>query len=142
MTPNYANIFMHNLNMNFLSTTTYISKMWVRYIDDIFMIWLHGPKELKNLVVQFNNSHTTIKFTPIQSTKEIPILNTLVHRRENGLATRLYHKSTDNKQYLHFKTAYPKDIKKVYHKVYSLDIKGYVQITHILKKKTPKLSTN
>ena len=42
MAPNYAIIFMHYLESNLLSKTTMKPKTWLRFIDDIFMIWPHG----------------------------------------------------------------------------------------------------
>ena len=45
MAPNYAIIFMHYLETNILSQSTSKPTTWLRFIDDIFMIWSHGiPK--------------------------------------------------------------------------------------------------
>ena len=42
MAPNYAIIFMHYLETNFLSNYPKQPKTWLRFIDDIFMIWKDG----------------------------------------------------------------------------------------------------
>ena len=39
MAPNYAIIFMHYLETNFLSNYPKQQKTWLRFIDDTFMIW-------------------------------------------------------------------------------------------------------
>ena len=39
MAPNYAIIFMHYLESNMLNQSTLKLKTWLRFIDDIFMIW-------------------------------------------------------------------------------------------------------
>ena len=44
---------------------------------------------------------------------EIPFLDTTVYKTEgNQLFTRDYHKPTDNKQYLHFRSAHPRKLKE------------------------------
>ena len=45
--------------------------------------------------------HETIKFTAENSTQEVPFLDTLVYKLKNKLATKVYHKKTDDKMYLH-----------------------------------------
>ena len=66
MAPNYAIIFMHYLESNFLETIIRKLKIWLRSIDIIFMIWSHGLQELKNFMNRINNYHPTIKFTYAQ----------------------------------------------------------------------------
>ena len=46
MAPNYAIIFMHYLETNMLNKSTLKPKAWLRFIDDIFMIWSHGIQAL------------------------------------------------------------------------------------------------
>ena len=42
MAPIYAIIFMHYLDTNFLTNYLKQPKTWLRFIDDIFMIWQYG----------------------------------------------------------------------------------------------------
>ena len=109
MAPNYAVIFMHYLESNCLETTTKKPKIWLRFIDDIFMIWSHGLQKLKQFMNRINNYHSTIRFTYDHHNEEIPFLDTIVYRtKENKLFTRNYHKPSDNKQYLHYHSAHPR----------------------------------
>ena len=39
MAPNYAIIFMHYFETNFLTNYPKQPKIWLKFIDDIFMIW-------------------------------------------------------------------------------------------------------
>ena len=57
MAPNYAIIFMHYLESNLLEITKRKLKIWLRFIDDIFMIWSHGLQELKQFMDRMNNYH-------------------------------------------------------------------------------------
>ena len=64
---------------------------WKRYIDDIFMIWIHSRSELDEFISYLNSCHQTIKFTAEISETEIPFLDTLVHLDTDGtIWTDLY----------------------------------------------------
>ena len=104
-----ANLFMHQLESSILGSLTLRPDHWYRYIDDIFAIWTHGPEELHYMMTILNHYHPTIKFTHSYDYNSIPFLDTLVCRDiNNKLYTKLYHKPTDNKHYLHFHSAHPR----------------------------------
>ena len=105
--PNYAIIFMAELEEKFLSTLTLKPRIWKRFIDDIFIIWSHGENELQKLLEQLNQFHPTIKFTEEHSEYGIPFLDTFTYIHDSELRTRVYHKPTDNKQYLHYRSCHP-----------------------------------
>ena len=115
MASNYAIIFMHYLESNLLETTRK-PRIWLRFIDDTFMIWSYGLQELKNFMERIYNYHPTIKLTYDQHREEILFLDTTVYRtRDNKLFTRNYHKSSDNKQYLPYHSAHPRKQKESFH---------------------------
>ena len=114
MAQNYSIIYMHYLESNILSSTTMKPKTWLRFIDDIFMIWPHGIQALKQWMNMINNYHPTIKSTCEYHQQEISFLDTIVYKTEdNQLFTTVHHKPTDNKQYLHFHSAHPKKTKGI-----------------------------
>ena len=79
------------------------------------MIWGHGRHALEDFNHLANNIHHIIKFSFNTNEQEIPFLDTIIYRQNNNhILTRLYHKPTDNKQYLHFNSAHPWKLKKVY----------------------------
>ena len=47
MPPNYANIFMHYWETDFLTSYPNQPKIWLIFIDDIFMIWKDGEQHLR-----------------------------------------------------------------------------------------------
>ena len=97
MAPNYAIIFMHYLESNLLTKSTMKPKTWLKFIDDIFMIWPHSIQTLTLSMDMKNSHHPTIKFTYDYHKQEIPFLDTIVYKTEgNKLFTRNYHKPTDN----------------------------------------------
>ena len=63
MAPNSAIQFMHYLETNFLEITPSKPKLWIRYIDDIFIVWQHSEGLCRELMDILSNHHPTIKFT-------------------------------------------------------------------------------
>ena len=55
--------------------------------------------------------HPNIKFTMECSDKELPFLDILIKKEKTSIITDIYHKTTDTKQYLHFKSAHERHIK-------------------------------
>jgi hypothetical protein len=108
MAPNYAIIFMHQLETKLLAEETLKPKIWKRFIDDIFCVWSHGKHTLQTFLTNINTKHNTIKFTWEISNKEIPFLDTITYVEGDKLYTKIYHKPTDNKQYLHYQSCHPK----------------------------------
>lgn len=111
MAPNYANLFMADLESHFLSGRQLLPLFYKRYIDDIFMIWPHGESDLLNFIRDFNVIHPNIKFSHIYSKTNINFLDVMVELNGDTLKTKLYRKPTDRQQYLHFKSSHPKHCK-------------------------------
>ena len=47
--PPYACIYMDRVEEDFLETQELQPLLWLRFIDDIFFIWIHGKEELTSL---------------------------------------------------------------------------------------------
>ncbi|XP_048698400.2 uncharacterized protein LOC125633326 [Caretta caretta] len=101
MAPPYANIFMADLEQRFLSSCPLMPLLYLRYIDDIFIIWIHGKEALEEFHHDFNNFHPTINLSLDQSTQEIHFLDTTVLISDGHINTTLYRKPTDHYSYLH-----------------------------------------
>ena len=86
---------------------------WLRYIDDIFMIWTEGLDNLKIFIDYLNNIHSTIKFTSSHSSTNIPFLDVSVSLTNDGsISTDLYTKPTDKHQHLLYSSCHPLHTKK------------------------------
>ena len=59
----YANLFMDRFKPKALDNWPLKPLLWLRFIDDIFMIWTHGVDQLKEFIEYLNGIHPTIKFT-------------------------------------------------------------------------------
>ena len=50
MVPAYANLFMGDLEQKILAQSPLKPLVWWCYIDDVFVIWLHGEEKLNEFV--------------------------------------------------------------------------------------------
>ena len=111
--PTYANIFMSDFENTHVYTYPKQPLLWVRFIDDIFMVWEHGEEELTRFLQHLNTTHNTIKFTAEFSKSKINFLDTWVTKDRDGyMNTDLYTKPTDSNDYLEFTSAHPFHTKK------------------------------
>ena len=102
---------MGRLEEELLSSASHKPLVWLRYIDDIFLIWTHGQEELDRFITLCNSRHATIKFTSEQSSESISFLDVMVSLSEGHLQTDLYTKPTDTHQYLEWSSCHPKHTK-------------------------------
>jgi len=84
-------------------------KFWKRYVDDVLELIKKG--QVRNLTDHINTIDPTgnIKFTyEEEEDKQIPFLDTLLVRREDGSVKRLvYRKKSHTDQYLNFRSHHP-----------------------------------
>ena len=92
----------------------YVNKpfLWLRYIDDILMVWTHGNEKLDSFIAYLNSIHPTIKFTGERSTTSIPFLDVKIFLENGKIETDLYCKPTDKNQNLLHSSSHPYHTKK------------------------------
>ena len=113
MAPAYANIFMSVLEQQLLATSPLTPDVWLRFIDDIFMVWTHGRETLDAFMAHLNAAHPSIKFTSDSSTETVNFLDVQVLKDPLGhIHTDLYTKPTDTHQYLLQSSAHPNHVKR------------------------------
>ena len=67
---NYANLFMDRFKTKALDNWRIKLLVWLRFIDDIFIIWTHGESKLIEFITYMNSIHPTIRFTYEFSTEK------------------------------------------------------------------------
>ena len=113
MAPNYANLFMGDLEEKLISRYPVKPLLWLRYIDDIFCIFPGSLEDGQAFLHYLNSQHRSIKFTADVSTTNVHFLDVDVHLQPNGhFTTSLYRKPTDTYRYLHYKSFHPKHQKR------------------------------
>ena len=100
------------LSKIFLDTQELQPLLWFRFLDDIFLIWTHGKKELKKFMEKFNNFTPKLRFTYESSEKSVSFLDLIITVSEGKLKTTLHIKSIDRHQYLHYASSHPKHAKR------------------------------
>ena len=111
--PSYANIFMATFEAKHIYP--YIKEMsllYLRYIDDIFMIRKGTKVELVTFIKELNEKHKTIKLDFQFSPRKIAFHDTILYKDENNnIQTTLYRKPTDQQAFLHAKSEHPRSLK-------------------------------
>jgi hypothetical protein len=110
--PAYASLFMGKLEQDFLQTRQLKPTLWLRFLDDIFMIWDHSLDELNDFVQALNGLHSSIKFTYDISLDHISFLDVDVTKdNRNNICTNVHVKNTNIHQYLDYSSNHPKTCK-------------------------------
>ena len=107
MAPSYANLFLTKFETDTLSRAPFQPFIWLRYIDDIFMIWTRSVLDLNTFTSFLNDIHTTIKFTCDYSFTSITFLDVNVSIHNGKIVTDLYTKPTNEHQYLLHSSCHP-----------------------------------
>ena len=131
LAPNYANIFMGDLEEKLIASFPTKPTLWIRYIDDIFCVFPANPDRTQLFVDHLNQQHSTIKFTAEISLTSVNFLDTTVTKESDGsLSTKLYRKPTDTFQYLHYDSHHPIHQKK------SIPYSQFIRVRRICTHKT------
>ena len=113
LAPGYANLFLSIFERNMLNLYPIKPSIWLRYVDDIFMIWNDSEDKLKDSLAYINTVHPAIQFTHAHSFKSVTFLDVLVTLTNDGtISTDLYTKPTDTHQYLHMNSCHPNHVKQ------------------------------
>ena len=123
MAPAYANLFMHHLDSQLLNLAPVKPYLWLRYIDDIFMIWTAGEQSLLEFLQWINQLHDNIKFTWDWSKRTINYLDVQIINNNGVIETDLYTKPTDKHQYLFHTSCHRKGVKQSIHYAQALRLR-------------------
>ena len=80
--PNYANVFMAELEKQALRKCNKLPLIYLRYLDDIFGIWTHGDAEYRVFLDILNSHQNCVKLTSVTSIKSIDFLDTTIFKGE------------------------------------------------------------
>ena len=106
--PSYASLYMGWFEkIHILPRIREHTLMYVRFIDDILLVWKGSEEELLKFLNEINKVHPTIKFDFKYSRESVDFLDTTIKETGNRLTTTLYTKPTDRKAYLHAKSYHP-----------------------------------
>jgi hypothetical protein len=103
LSPIVANLFTETQEEKSLATTSLQPEMWLRYVDDTFVIWPHGQQALDEFHTYLNSQNKDIQFTmEMEVGGDLPFLDTSVRRDGPKAITKVYRKPTHTDRYIHF----------------------------------------
>ena len=80
-TPLYAQIFKEIIQQNYIDhLIKEIRKLYLRHIDDIFLIWTVTLNELNKVIVKINKVYPSTKFGFSYSKDSVNFLDTIVKK--------------------------------------------------------------
>ncbi|XP_071793274.1 uncharacterized protein [Asterias amurensis] len=103
ISPVLADIFMEEFESSSLLTADLRPSLWLRYVDNTFVVWPHGQDLLHEFLQYLNQQHSSIKFTMEQEhSGKLPFLDVLITRNQDGtLHHSIYRKPAHTDRYLH-----------------------------------------
>ena len=111
LATSYANLFMGVLEDRMINSYAYKPLVYLKYIDDIFMIWTEGEENLNGFSSHCNQINENIQFEQVPSKEKIPFLDVSVIHENGKLHTGLHSKPTDKHQYLYSHSCHPRHTK-------------------------------
>ena len=101
--PPYSGIFMHYLDSNLKKGFESCILLWLRYIDDMFILFRGSLKKLNAFIEHANTFHNSIKFTFEYSKTTVNFLDVQVTKdKYHKLQTSIYRKPTKKNILLKF----------------------------------------
>ncbi len=121
LSPIIANIFMEHLEHQVLCTALTIPKIYLRYVDDVFIVWDENRGSYMPFLQLLNAQHSEIVLTSEEEVNgTLPFLDVSItrplfgtdQRKLKSLQLNIYRKPTFGGRYLHFKSSHPLKVKR------------------------------
>ena len=111
--PSYANIFMAKWETDALNKCYLKPSMYLRYLDDIWILWDHGLEQFNSFFEILNTHNPAVKLSCRIESHSIDFLDVTIFKGpnleiNNTLDTKVYFKPTDTHQLLHKASFHPK----------------------------------
>lgn len=102
LSPIIANMYMQDFETRALESATLKPRLWLRYVDDTFVIWPHGRSSLNTFLDHLNSVHPSIQFTmEVENNNILPFLDVAVRRKSDfSIGYSVYRKKTHTDRYL------------------------------------------
>ena len=100
LSPVMANIYMEQFQKEVLETAPLKPSLWLRYVDDTFVLWQH-QEDATSLLTHLNSIEPAIQFTmEREKDQTLPFLDVRVEKTQHGFSTSVYHKPTSTGRYI------------------------------------------
>ena len=104
LAPALATIYIGDLEEQFLESRVLKPELWVRYIDDVFLVWAHPLSEFEAFLQDLNKTRERIRFTAEVSLDSCNFLDLTIYKSPKFLSTgllstKIYYKATNTFSY-------------------------------------------
>ena len=122
--PTYATLSMGYFEIKLYSACTfkygellpeYIKENWNRFFDDYYTVLGSSQISSEELLLTLNSINHSIQFSMEYSKDQIPFLDTLINRNENGIWMDLYHKRNPPKDVCLLHPVSQTIVKEIFH---------------------------
>ena len=110
--PSVACLYMADFEEKVVDKYHLQPLLWLRFIDDIFILWQHGLNEFDKFVDYLNNNDYGLEFTRDGNSIKVNFLDTTVTLVGEHLETEMYIKPTSSLSYLHRSSCHPAHVFK------------------------------
>ena len=89
----------------------HLCELYLRYEDDLFLIWTGTKLRFEDFICNLNNRHPSIKFPYQINNTSTDFLDTTVSLKNRKLHTTIFTKPTDEQNFLHYQSEHPLPLK-------------------------------
>ena len=101
LSPIIAKLFMKDLEEQALHSAPLQPSLWLRYVDDIFVIWPYGEWDMLSFHAHLNQMSANIQFTiEKEEGGRLAFLDVLLTCSKDQLSTAVYRKPTHTDMYI------------------------------------------
>ncbi len=105
LSPVLADLYMEFFEKMAINSAQYKPTLWLRCVDDTFVLWPHGKEKLMEFHKHINSLRESIQFTiETEEGGKLPFLDVNISRQHQQLNTTVYRKPTHTNRYLNFKS--------------------------------------
>lgn len=114
--PSFANLFMAQLEEDFLGDRMRqglpMPSLWLRFLDDVLMIWEHQSVTMQPFVTHLNSLHPSIQFAITVGDTSVDFLDLKLFKGNRFSSLGMfdiapYSKPSHTHQYLHYTSCHP-----------------------------------
>ncbi len=121
LSPVLANIFLEEIENTLLHLFQIPPKLYVRFVDDIFVIYDKDSFNIDEFLQLFNDQHPEINLTIKHENQQqkLPFLDILVQQTDQiqpnanrSISLSIHRKTTHSHKYLHYRSSHPLSLKR------------------------------
>ena len=113
LSPVVANLYMEAFEQQALAKFPCKPRLWLRYVDDAFVVWPRKDYRLSEFHDHLNRQHPSIQFTmEEESGNRIAFLDVQVERKGSTVLTAVFKKKTHTDHYLNFESHHHPRVKR------------------------------